>query len=135
MNYSTAIFLINDDVRGVACTYKKEDDAERYVFKTMDQDMAVGDYVVVPTSTRHGMTVVKVAAVDIDVDLESDIQLKWIIARLDLVDHDALLEQETAAINTIQSAQKRKKREELRAALVADAAAVKALPIANSKDD
>lgn len=77
MNYSTAIFLINKDVRAIAVTYEKIDmnqDTTKMkfsapylsggklptgatVFKTMDPKVKVDDYVTVPTDTRHGMTV------------------------------------------------------------------------------
>ena len=81
MNHSTAIFLINNDVRAIAVTYEKIDLAKdttkmmKYqaaylsggrlpdgavVFKTMDTAIKVDDFVIVPTDTRHGMTVCKV---------------------------------------------------------------------------
>lgn len=131
MNYSTAIFLIDDTVRAIKCQYEpgySEDDPikksasgpKTYVFKTLDQSIKVDDIVVVPSGTRWGRTVVKVMDVDVDVDFDDDIQLKWVIAKVDPAPYDALLAQEEKALTMIRSAEKTKKRNALRDALIAD---------------
>lgn len=131
MNYSTAVFLINDKVRAIHCQYQPQENAERKLYKTFDTSIKAGDFVVVPTGTRHGMTVVKVAAVDVEFDIETSTKVDWIISRLDLQPHNQTLAQEQAAISTIQSAEKNRKREELRKSVLADAAgALNNLPIA-----
>ncbi len=74
MNYSTAIFLINPKVRAIAAVYEPDTDnrkAPRTIFKTFDSTIEVGDYILVPTDTRHKMTVNKVVEVDVEPDLES----------------------------------------------------------------
>lgn len=74
MNYSTAIFLINPKVRAIAAIYEPDTDsrkAPRTVFKTFDQSIGVNDYILVPTETRHKMTVNKVVEVDVEPDLET----------------------------------------------------------------
>jgi hypothetical protein len=68
VNYTTAVFLINDSIRAVTCTY--ENDGKRVPFKTLDKTIAVDDIVVVPSGTRHGMTTCKVVEVDSDVDYD-----------------------------------------------------------------
>ena len=48
MNYSLAVFLINNDARAVYCTYNEhdgDDDTKKIAFKTLDQSVKVGDYV------------------------------------------------------------------------------------------
>lgn len=141
MNYSTAIFLISDKVRAVAVTYEPDaphspGSAARTIFKTMDAGIMVDDYVVVPTDTRHLMTVCKVADVNVEVDLESNVEMKWIVGTVDRVDFEAIKSQEGDAIATIKSAEKRRKREELRKALIADAGdALKKLPVFTARDE
>lgn len=133
MNYTTAVFLINADVRAVICCYEPEEERtknNRYTFKTLDKTIQKGDLVVVPTDTRHGMTVVKVVEVDVDPDFDSDIQLKWIVGRVDQAPYITTLAREAEAVAVIKSAEKTKKRNDLRAAMLADSSeALKALPI------
>jgi hypothetical protein len=75
--------------------------------------------------------VCKVVEVDVDVDFDRPEQFKWIVGRVDRAPYDATLAQEAHAITVINSAEKTKKRNELRDALLADNAdLIKALPIA-----
>jgi hypothetical protein len=143
MNYSTAIFLINpDNVRAISTTYDVDSDspgakkAPRVVFKTFDQSIKVGDLVVVPSSTRHKMTVVKVAEVDVDPDLESTIEMSWIVARVDRHEYEVTLANEGRAIKVMRDAEKTHQREELKAKLMAhvDAEALSKLAITHQRD-
>ena len=129
MNYSKAIFLLSDVVRAVAVTYEEGDNAPRTLFKTLDPSISVGDYVVVQTGTRHHMTVCKVVETDIDLDLDSGEEIKWIIGTVHTADFDDLVRQEEEAIAKIKSAEKQKRRKELRKALLDDAEDIKSLPI------
>ena len=134
MNFSTAIFLISDEARAVVVTYEAHEGAERTLYKTLDPDIAVDDFVVVPTDTRHKMTVCKVVEVDVDVDFDSAAEIKWILGRVDTADIDEIRRQEEDAITKIKSAEKRSKREELRKKLLDDVGeeSLKALPIYTS---
>lgn len=134
MNYSTAIFLINKDVRAIAVTYEKIDLTKdttqmKYqpaylsggrlpdgavVFKTMDQTVKVDDFVIVPTDTRHGMTVCKVVATDIEVDIESDKECHWIVGTVDTKPFEDLRQMEEQAIIALKRAEVDKKREAMR---------------------
>ena len=130
MNYSMAIFLINKNARAVFATYEADKGARQTAFKTLDGTIAEGDYVIVPTDTRHEMTVVKVVETDVDLDFDSSVEVNWIIGRVDRADHEKLLQEERAAIKQIKSAELRKKREDLRDAMFADhLESLKALPI------
>lgn len=73
MNYTTAVFLINKNVRAVMCNYEPDAEHKTTMFKTLDTAIRVGDFVIVPTKTRHGMTVSKIVEVDVDV-------LSWLVA-------------------------------------------------------
>lgn len=136
MNYSTAVFLINKHIRGVLCTYEEGDTASRTLFKTLDSEIRAGDFVVVPTDTRHKMTVVKVVEVDADVDFDSQKKVDWIICKVDRAAYERNLEHEADAIQKIKSAELRKKREDLAKSLLANnLEEIKALPMAAMNGD
>lgn len=138
MNLSTAVFLINDDARAVMVTYEEGDRATRTMFKTFDKNLKVDDFVVVPTNTRHHMTVCKVVEVDVEVDFDNDVQVDWIIGRVEKANFDDIKKQEESAINAIRAAEKLKKRKELsesmKALLTETGKDVKLLSIGPSED-
>jgi len=136
MNYTTAIFLINKNVRAVLCNYEPYAPDKTIMFKTLDKTIREGDFVLVPTNTRHNMTVSKVVETDVDVDFDSGATIGWIISKIDRRPYEVVLSQEGDAITVIKSAEKTKKRNELAAALLADSAgALKALPITTVNGD
>ena len=124
MNYSTAIFLINNDVRAVSVSYEQDVEGKGIkpfvLFKTFDPGVVVGDHVAIPTGTRHGMTVARVEEVDVEVDVDYGGDMKWLVDRIDTSQRDAIEEQEAQAILTIKSAEKKARQDELRAKLIAD---------------
>lgn len=136
MNLSTAVFLLPDStVRAIMVTYESHDTAPREMFKTFDQNLKVDDYVVVPTNTRHHLTVCKVVAVAVDVDFDSSTQVNWIVGRVDMADVTAIRQQEAAIIDAVKAAEKLKKKNELRDSMSALIAAgggdIKLLSIGN----
>lgn len=138
MNYSTAVFLINKNARAIRAIYEADEPvkkAPRETFKTFDQDIAVGDFVIVESNTRHNMTLVKVVEVDVDIDFDSSATMKWVVDVVDTTGHVAVLAKEDQAIQAIKSAELRKKREDLRAALILDQEALKALPLSAAGDE
>ena len=125
MNYTTAILLIRKDVRVVTVSYEADPVTGKaigtqYSFKTVDPTLEVGDYVVVPTSTRHNATVCRVEAVDVEVDFDSNAQLKWIISKLDKSHYDEIVAKEEEIIVSVKKAEKRRRQEELAEKLIAD---------------
>lgn len=120
MNYSTAVFLINKNARAVIGVYETDNNAKRTTFKTLDQHIAIGDFAIVPTETRHKMTIIKIVDVDVDVDFDSPHPMEWIIGIVDRTAFEATLAQENTAIAVIKSAELRKKRDELRDAMFKD---------------
>lgn len=134
MNYSKAVFLINNKVRAVRGTY--ETSGAVADFKTLDPSIAKDDLVVVPTGTRHGFTVFKITEVDIDLDMDSPTKIEWVVCKVDQEAYKTLLSQEETAITKIKSAEMRKKREDLASALFKDSMEeMKALPIASMNGD
>lgn len=136
MNYTTAVFLINKNVRAVLCNYEPDAQDKKVMFKTLDPKIKEGDLVIVPTKTRHGFTVSKVVETDVDVDFDSQTLVNWLVCKVDPADYEATLTQESDAIQVIKSAEKTKKRNELAAALLVDSKdALKALPITAMNGD
>jgi hypothetical protein len=133
MKQSLIVFLINDTVRAIKGRY--EDGGNETVFKTLDHGINVDDFVVVQSSTRHGLTVVKVTGVDIDVDLESNVEIAWAVQKVDTEAFGVTLAQEQKAISAVQAAEKARKRDELRKSLFANhEATIAALEIAHVDD-
>lgn len=120
MNYSTAIMLLNEDIRAVKVIYEHEDNTSqtRYIFKTFDKSIEVDDLVTVPTDTRHRFTVVKVIEVDVDVDFESDIKINWIVGKVDTEENERLLSEEVKMIEVMKESEKRRKREEIKKSMM-----------------
>lgn len=134
MDYSRAIFLINDRARAVLATYQDHD--EPSLFKTFDQTIEKDDLVIVETNTRHGFTIVKVVETDVEVDMDSRKEIRWAVSKFDTESFEKLKEQEEQAIAQIKRAELRKKRRELRDEMFAEQAeTLKALPIAHIGED
>lgn len=135
MNYSTAVMLINDNIKAVLCTYEVDTDktkAPRVMFKTLDHSIKEGDLVIVPSNTRHERTIVKVVEFDAEVDFDSHTHVDWIVGKLDQSVFENITKEEAKAVDAIKAAEKLKRRRDIRAnidALHADNLA--ALPIAN----
>lgn len=124
MNFSTAIFLVRDDIRAVAVSYDVDAEGKGLkpytLFKTPDPDVKPGEYVIIPTDTRHRMTVVRVEEVDVEVDLDSGKHMDWLIGGVDRSTFETIAAKECEIIETIKSAEKRKKQDDLRDKLLAD---------------
>lgn len=119
LNLSAAVFLVNKKIRAMGLSYEVDAEGKGkqpyYIFKTVDPNLAVGDYVTVPTDTRHGFTICRIEETDVDFDhlLEGVTSVKWIVNRVDTDAYKHYLEQEAEMIKAIQSAERQSKREEL----------------------
>ena len=125
MNSSTAVFLFSEEVRTVSCTFAiNQPGTKVYTYKTLLQGLQVDDLVVVEcqgTSTQHGFAVVKVVAMDPVIDMmDTTINYKWVMSKVDTSAHADLLKREQALAAAMQEAHRRKAREEVRAQLIAE---------------
>lgn len=127
MNLSTAVFLINKDLRAVMATY--EPGQKSTMFKTLDKSIKAGDMVTVPTNTRHNLTTAKITEVDVSVDFDDQTKVDWIISRIDMETYERTKKMEDQAIEVLKVADFRRRREALSNDLTASAAEIKALPI------
>lgn len=133
-NYSTAAFLVNPEVRAIAVTYEKIDLNEdttkqmKYtpgylsagklpngavIFKSIDKTIKVGDFVIVPTDTRHGMTVCKVVAVDVEIDQDNTAECYWLVGTVDTAEFEQIRQWEENVIVEIKNSAVRKQRDQL----------------------
>lgn len=116
MNLTAAIMLVNKDVRPVRVVYDpdvpKHNDPNR-LFKTLDPDLKVDDYVVVRTSTRHGFTVAKVSEVGFRVNFDSPQDYDWVVGKVDVDVYKQMVEQEKQVVERIGNAEENRKRAEL----------------------
>lgn len=117
INPSHAVFLVpNSKARAMLVEY--EEGTPKNVFKTFDPDIEEGDFVAVPTSTRCGMTVVKVVEADCDFDLSSSKQMDWIVSKVDRDGYEQTLKEESRLIKLVHQVDKRKRMAELGSALM-----------------
>lgn len=139
VNYSTAVMLINPNIRAIKTIYEPDPDnrkGPRTIFKTLDKSIKKGDYVVVPSDTRHKKTLVLVDEVDVEVDFESSVEVKWVVSKVTVSDYVHVLGEETKWIEALKASEIRKKREEIKKNMLdmyADTD-VTAMPIANMAD-
>ena len=138
-NLSTAIMLLDDRVRAIAVTYEKIDyhedttkqmkyspaylasgslPAGAVLFKTMDESIEVGTYVIVPTNTRHGMTVCKVVGVDVPVDFDDTNEVYWVVGTVDTAPFEQIRQDEEKVLLSVKKSADDKKREEARASFM-----------------
>lgn len=123
MNYSTAVMLINEEIRAISCSYEPDvlradgtvsHKTGRKVYKTLDKTIKVGDFVVVPTTTRHNMTVNKVEEVDVDVDFEDGVEVFWAISKVDVDTVKAIKSKEGEWVTELKKVERKHQKEKLK---------------------
>lgn len=127
MHESRKVFLLDREPRCILAAYEAVEGAPTKEFKTFDEDIQVDDYIVVPTDTRHNMTVCKVREVDVEPDLESNEGVAWVIARIDREGYERALQSEQKFIDAVRVAERRRKKAQLREDFVSEID-MKALP-------
>lgn len=119
MHKSRKIFLTDKEPRCVLAAYENYDDAPTKEFKTYDQSLQPGDYVIVPTDSRHNMTVIKVIEVGVEADLESTAPMDWIIGTVNTAEHETIKAREDEFLSIINAEAKRRKKEEMKETFLA----------------
>jgi len=120
MHKSRNAFLLKDPPMCVLAAYDANKGADTEEFKTFDRAIQVDDYIVIPTNRRHHMTIVQVKEVDFEPDLESDLEVMWVIAKVDKTQYETTLESEKGFVQAARSAQRKRKRDQLAEDLLAD---------------
>lgn len=112
MNYSTAVILVNDNIRVVRGQY--EESGKNTLFKTIDPDLKVNDFAVVESGTRWGITTVKITEINADPDYDSTVQVGWVLHKVDMARHEEIKTMEAGAIEIIKAGELRKRRHDIK---------------------
>lgn len=133
MHDSRKVFLLPEEPRCILASYQPKPNGQDYEpedigdgdyslkeLKTFDVDTKPGDYVVVPTGTRHRMTVMRVEFVDMEPDLNSDKEMLWAVGRVDKTSHDDILRKEREFIQQARAAERKRQKEQLRKDFLAE---------------
>lgn len=120
MHDSRKVFLLEGELRCITAAYEAGDDARTTEFKTFDAAIAVDDYIIVPTDTRHEMTVCKVHKVDVEPDLDSGGEMLWVIGKISLAGHEATVASEERFIAAARSAERSRRMKQLKEDILAD---------------
>lgn len=148
MNSSALVFVASDAVRAILCSYSPSDKEAFYEvdergraigddelkgskpvqFKTTDESIKKGDFVVVPTKTRHGMTVVRVEEVDVPPNVDGSREIPWVVGKVSVTDLRQLEAWEKEVIAGMRTLEVRKMRRDLREQMGFEADEVPALP-------
>jgi regulator of protease activity HflC (stomatin/prohibitin superfamily) len=128
MNFSRSIILFNKNIRTIATVYDLEPvpgpgakQPARTIYKTLDPTIKKDDLVIIPTDTRYKMSVVKVVETDVEIeDFDAPGDIKWIIDKVNRESFDKSLAMEQTGIEMMRSAEKRRRREEIQAAILKD---------------
>jgi hypothetical protein len=133
VNSSKTIFLVNDNVRAIKAVYDPDEKKPiPAIYKTLDQTITVDDFIVVPSGSRHRLTVFRVVETDFEIDFDTPGTIEWVFGRVDVEGMEEIIRQEKEVIDKVSSAEKRRRREKLRETLLADVNGdLKALPIYN----
>lgn len=120
MHDSRKVFLLEGELRCIKAAYEAGDDAGTTEFKTFDAGIAVDDYIIVPSGTRHEMTICKVHEVDVEPNLDSGSEMLWVIGKVSLSGHEATVASEERFIAAARSAERARKMKQLKEDILAD---------------
>lgn len=118
MHDSNRIFLASDTVRAVKGIFETDTNnqptAKREYFKTFNTTLKVGDLVNVETSTRHGVSVIKIVEIDVDIDIESNEPTRWILGRVETAEYEKFKTMEGDMVSEMKKAELKAKRDDMR---------------------
>lgn len=107
------VFLLNEQVKGHVGIYERNGKEE--YFKSLDPTISEGDIVVVTSgNARLGFSTVKIVKADVNLNLETDKPIRWIVGRVDLPAYETIVALEDEAIQASRAAQHRAQRNKLR---------------------
>ena len=114
MHNSRKVFLLENEPRCVLGAYEAGENPPLSEFKTFDGDIGVGDLVIVQSDTRHKMTVVKIAQVDIEPNLDSGSVMHWVVGKVDVDAFNETIKSESKFLDAARRAEKARRKEQLR---------------------
>lgn len=120
MHDSRKVFLLENEPRCITAAYEADENAPASEFKTFDPDIEVNDYIIVPTNSRHKMTVCRVHSVDVEPNLDCSAEMLWVIGIVNRSAYEGTLQSEDAFIDAARSAERRRKKKQLKEDILAD---------------
>jgi hypothetical protein len=90
--------------------------AQGYTYKApLAWNVVAGDKVIVDSPRGAGLTIATVLSVDVlpNIDVDADFDYKWLVQKVDLTEHEALVERERAFGETMLEVERTKQRESL----------------------
>lgn len=123
MHKSRNVFLMPNAPLCIVCSYNPVDEFKKTPtnqyhdrnlreFKSFDESLEKGDYVVIPTGSRHGMTVVQVHEVGAEADIDSDTEVPWIIGKVDKSNYEEMQATEDRINKVFRAAEIRRRQAE-----------------------
>lgn len=120
MHDSRKVFLLDPEPQCIKAVYEPHEGASQTEFKTFDENIKVDDYVIVPSGTRHNMSVSRVVEVGVEPDLDTSTKMDWVIGIIESSTFENILEQEKVFIDAARSAEKKRRKKQLREDILAD---------------
>lgn len=152
MNKTLIAAAMYDDVRLIAINYHGSG-SKRYTFKTRDMSIKLGDHVVVPRffeddinldmdqddprrkEIKHGFSSGVVVELDPDVNYqECAIKYRWIVGKIDTTNYDSIIAWENALMTEVKQIERKRRRENMQAAVVAEFGQLPDLSKVNKND-
>ena len=120
MKIETAAALLIDGLKTVQVRYQNNP-SKTYTFKTVE-DLIAGDLVLVPSGADNTIKVVEVVSVDPSVvlDVDSDIEYKWVIGKVDLTNYNHITQVEVGLVQKLTEAKNKAVVNQARQALLSE---------------
>lgn len=123
MNYSTLVLLTDDqNIKAIECVFGdsiydsrypssssvEKYSSKKYIYKTIDSTIQIGDLVVVQcegVSSIEGFAIAKVVKLDAQIDYHSNTKIKWVVSKIDQEVLNETLAAEEALITQVRKAE------------------------------
>lgn len=120
INNTLVVSLFEEKVQFIRVKFNS-DDSSSWTYKTLRPDIRIGDLVIVPaknnisgeSSNPEEYKLVTVTEINVDIDIYSSVQYKWIVSTVDLAEYRSILARELQLITEINQLKRRKQKSEL----------------------
>jgi len=122
MNHSLTILLVDDKVKTVGVRFR--DGNRTYIYKTLEQNLKIGDGVVVEVGTDRqtndvgradfGIALAIVSELDAEPDFDNGIEYKWVVGTFNPKLGEEIREQEKIIVDKVKIVERQTRREQLR---------------------
>lgn len=114
MQLSDAILSENENFRFISCVFAPYTGNKEYTYKTV-LDLKEDDFVVVQTpSNQYQVVQVRTVLDPLEVEVDSRITYKWVVAKVDMAHYEECVEMEDQLSAKLRKAAVRKRRAEVK---------------------